>query len=144
MSHREFLQGLGDALWRRGKDITSGTLTDRYGLTPHFEKRRLTEDEWQRVQDIIKEHGLGVQMINACMGFGCGIKLWEPPEYPCVPPAFMVTITQDHIPVAEGEPTPRFDAAWEVFHPLASTEENARLLEFMGIEALKAKVSYEY
>lgn len=137
MSWKDALAALQENIWGAGPQ---GNLT----YVPYYERRRLTEDEWQQVKDIVAENGLALRMVNCCMGFGCGIEVYEPPAYPGLPATFWLMVTQDHLPLPHEGASMRFDEAWEVFHPLTHTEANTKLLEISGIEKPKSKGSYEY
>ena len=126
------LKALQEKLWQ--EHISPG----RYGRIWYSEARKVTFPEWESIKLAIKEHQLAVHMVNACMGFGCGIELYQPPQYPGLPAEYLIKITTGHFDMTFGE-------MWDgFFYPLASTDRNAELLEICGLQQLRSRVYYEY
>ena len=103
----------------------------------HMETRKLTHQEWADVMHAVVQHRLAVSMINTCMGFNCGIDIYEPPTYPGLPPEHLIRITGDHF-------STKFEQTWERLYPLVNNQDNANLLEFCNLPPLKDRVYYEY
>jgi hypothetical protein len=112
------------------------------------ERRRMTVEEWLQVQQLIWEHDLICSMRNACMGFGCGMAIYEatPPAYPGVPidPEFVLFVTQEHLPLPEDRDSTHFKDGWEAFSPFTHSDENTKALKANELPEPKPKVHYEY
>jgi len=134
-SYDVFLNQLNSEIW----EVTRG---NQFNITT--ETRRLTQVEWSSVQRIMREHDIAVEPFNACMGFGCGIRLLEPPLYPGMTPRLLSAVTQVHLPPTEGRDRVGFDEGWERFREFFDTERNRELLTFCGIRHPRPKSYYEY
>lgn len=108
---------------------------NRY-YVPRQEKGNLN-DKWEEIKELIKIESLVLEMVNACMGFGCGIVIYKPPTYPGIPPEYIQMITCAHF-------DEKFEKGWQRFHPLVSLRENLELLNFCRLPTLKSKGYYEY
>lgn len=110
--------------------------------------RRLTFDEWGRIQDIIRKHDLICVPRNACMGFGCAVTIYEESEPICVgvppQPERLIDITQDQLPGASEEHGPRFEAAWAMFAPFIERNGNKERAKREGLGDIREKSHYDY
>lgn len=127
----------------------TGNLVECGNDTPMGEhSRRLSFEEWGRIQALIREHDLIAVPRNACMGFGCAITLYEElePIYPGVPPQprKLIDITQDHLPGASREHGPRFNEAWAQFSPFTHTDRNKQRAKREGLGTIREKSHYDY
>ena len=152
----EFLKQLKEETWTR----TQPSRGFEKGMA--VEKRRLTDEEWARVQAIFKDDPTVLyEMTNACMGFGCGmhIGIMEPSTFPGVPNSvkWVGLITQEHLPLSvcelrvEGErgyegyrDRTFFEDGWRAFFPYTHTPTNTQNLKDYGRPAPKSKGHYEY
>jgi len=145
MDPREKLKALHNEIWKHIPRTRNS-----YGVS--IETRRLTEEEWDWIKETISSENLICQPHNACMGFGLGMTLYaEPPVvYPGadLPPEYLITITQKHIPFpgsVDDVNGPRFNEAWDIFSPITHTSENgAKLKMHKSLEPLKPKGHYDY
>lgn len=130
--HVKWLAQLHDELW-----VTKCSAGQAWSC----EHRRMTDDEWARVQSIITTERLICEPINAQMGFGFGMRLYEHEQYPGTGPTFLLTLTGGHLP----EPSDtRFDAGWAAYSPYTHNDDNANALEYAGFEPLRPKGHYAY
>ena len=142
-----FVSELNIKIWK----TTHDPYTHRAYQTWHNEARNLTDEEWDRVVDCVLKYDLAVEMINACMGFGCGIRIYcraNNVDYKWYPNN-IITITQNHIKSKDEEHQKSyghmsFDEAWNKFSNLVDNEKNKRLLKEYGLPELKEKSHYEY
>jgi len=128
---------------RKGKVVCPGSDTPAFGGG-----RRLTFDEWGRIQHLIRKHDLICVPRNACMGFGCAITVYEEsePVYPGVPPQpeRLIDITQDQLPGASEEYGPRFKEAWEMFAPFIERDGNKERAKQEGLGDILDASHYDY
>lgn len=116
------------------------------------EKRRLSEDEFQRLLFLVKGYSLPVSLISARYGFGLGIVVWgpEPPAvYPGVElrPEVLISITNAHLPVSlskDRKDRVLFDDAWDVFSPIVYDPHNQALLRRCGLPKTPPKSAFMY
>lgn len=138
-----WIQRLQDSIWEAYQSHRFNPQRGTY--TAFREKRRIKEAEWRKLSSIIKEKKtLFCEMINACMGFGFGVRVYESPGFPGTPPRLLLTVTSDHFedktkPRPEGD-----DRSWGRFKKLVYTKHNVQLLEFNGKEKPREKSYYDY
>ena len=133
-----------DDLQRLHKDIWRRTAPDRFGTRTAVESRRLTEAEWIQVRVVLCEQPVAIQMINACFGFGCGIRVWDHPPFPGLPPELLLVVTKEHLPLSEGKDRVLFDEGWERLSPFSHNDENAERLRLLELPEPREKHHYEY
>lgn len=107
--HLDFLTNLQTRLWEAPKKQTY-----------------ITAHEIRIIMELVDMLDLGVQLHNACMGFGIGISFF-------IDKTRVLQITQHHL--GEGI---RFDDAWPLFLQIA------KRFEYKLIEPLREKSYYEY
>lgn len=154
---QEWLKALHASLWQTHRDEWSPNPIMRKGFST--ECRRLTPEEWEAVQEVIRERKPICEPHNACMGFGIGMALYEEPPRISpgyVPePEFLADITKEHLPLTvcalREDPKDRaytdrtfFEDGWRAFSPFTHGEENAKLLVEYGFDAPKSKGHYDY
>lgn len=109
-------------------------------------KRQLSADEWQRVCRAIVEHQLIAEMIGTNMFGGVGVVLYEHPVYPGLPVERVLTLTQDHLP--DGDPEPSGGRcsreAWQVFSEFTHTDRNREWLTRYGLPLPQNPGHYDY
>lgn len=145
MSDVEYLTNLCKELWR----TTAPSRGFPNGMA--VEARRLTEEEWVKVKDILDRGIYIYQMSNACMGFGCGMSVGEMHSalYPGLPEevTWHLFITNDHLPASETtrrNQVPSFKDGWRVFSPYTHSDSNRKSLEAYKLEPPQAESHYEY
>lgn len=120
--------------------------------------RTLSKDEWSRLLKVIEEERLVVQLIGTSMFGGYGIRLFEHPSFPGLPPEFVATIIEDHLPLptryehalGEVKPIPKKrsgqgrDDAWEVFSKMSLKPRNIEWLKEYGLELPQDRSHYDY
>lgn len=88
---------------------------------------------------------------------GYGIKIYDGPHYPGLPPRLLLTLIEDHLPsptfwdhIAGEAKTPnktpgggRTDA-WELFTQYTHTERNQELLKMFDLEPSRERSHYDY
>ena len=126
------------------------------GYSVGHQKRRLTLEEWQRVESSIEERQLVVVMRTSSFGFNLGIDLVKPPPYPSLPITPIMAIAQKSIPEVlaykdgfkqgdkEWNPLNEWNATWELFSKWAFTERNLDMVKFCGINMPLNKGAYQY
>ena len=106
--------------------------------------RKLTETEWAKLQEIVREEGLLTSMHNCGFGFTCGMLISEHPEatYPGVPleAKRLLFVESHHLPQKED----RFEEGWQAFSPFTHSEQNTKWLAQYGMDAPKSKGHYSY
>lgn len=125
-----------------------------------YEKKRLSEREWATLKDILTAHrdDLICEIHNACMGFGCGLTIYEVPPrvYPGAdtPPDSLVEVTKNHLPLSvcdlrtpeESQLRDRtfFMDGWRAFSPFSHHPDNVARLVAHGFEPPKDMSHYDY
>lgn len=109
-------------------------------------KRQLSADEWQRVCRALVEHKLIAEMIVTNMFGGVGVVLYEHPVYPGLPAEGLITLTEEHLPGREPEPTGGCCSreAWQVFSEFTHTEQNLEWLKRYGLRLPQNPGYYDY
>lgn len=110
---------------------------DRLGVGHTRTLRKITEDEWARVQAAVTELGLICAPHNACMGFNFGVAFYAAPTYPGLPPEFLLELTGEHFDL-------RFKDAWARLSPLTHNDANAARLALFGFRELREESYYDY
>jgi hypothetical protein len=135
----------------RPKRDRRGKLRDYGSDTPgRSGGRRLTFEEWWRIEQLINDQDLICIPRNACFGFGCAITLHEEEAPVCagVPPDqelnYLIDVTQDQLPCAEGCTPPRFDVAWTLFERFTHTDRNKERAVAKGLGRIRSKDHYAY
>jgi hypothetical protein len=145
MTDLEWLVWLDGELWHEV------TYTMRANMTGHTWNqksrtltRKLTDEEWVRVQNIIRKHNLLTSLHNCGFGFTCGMWIYEHPIpiYPGIPlePRGLLFIESHHLPFKED----RFEAGWTAFSPFTHSGQNAAWLKQYKMEEPKGKSYYDY
>lgn len=116
-------------------------------------KRRLTEEELDRVMGLVVPHGLPVVMFNLNTSIGCAI--YEHPvkaPYPGITakdlrPTILLWLCAAHLPLSEAKKMPDrtlWDDGWRVFSKLTHTEANTALCSSCGLEEPRDAGHYAY
>lgn len=143
-----WLRHLSKDLWREYDDRSC-----RWGGKRSDETRRLTDEELDRLLDVVARHHLPTTMHSACFGFGCGMKIWEPEPAPIYPgadvaPEPMLFITKDHLPLSQAHGAMRdrttLDDGWRVFSPFTHSAANLGVLRRCGLPEPESRGHYEY
>ena len=138
---RAWLAKLQSELWERD---TRDLLTTA---------RRLTGEEFQRIQRLIGDEPLVTRMGTSNFGFKFCLDLYEHPVTPGVKPMFLLSISEKHLPppsglervlADDGKKWDRSDFAWETFSRYTHSDLNRQWLDFYGWEAPKERRHYEY
>jgi hypothetical protein len=129
----EELRQLHKKLWKKG-------MPDQFGRRRSLETRQITKTELSAVLEWVGRGNGFCEPHNACMGFGFGMSVWEPPAQPGVDPEHVITVTSGHI-VKDG---PGFEKGWKILSPFTHSERNRQLLEYFDREAPRKKGYYEY
>ena len=149
---QQYLRDLHFSIWKTHRNPLSRNPIERGWAS---ETRRLTNEEWALVQEIILEHKPICYLHNACWGFGCGMALYEEPPlvYPntLVKPDILIDITKEHLPIPKREAgstelddRTSFQDGWNAFSPYTHNEENTKLLVFHGFGKPKPASHYDY
>lgn len=122
---------------------------------PDLEK--LSKPEFERFLKAIHEYGLLTQMYSAKMFGGYGMRIFEHPIFPGLPPTKLLSITEDHIPAPTqydhliGEARPKHrergcgrDDAWEIFSKFTHSEQNRQWLRRYGMTDSMSREQYDY
>ena len=126
-----------------------------------IEKRRLTDQEWRTAQTLMgSKDELIFQLVNACMGFGCGVYIGVMIQstFPGVPDEvkWLAFITKDHLPLSVCELREKgergadlkdrtyFEDGWRAFSPYSHSDKNAANLKRHKMEAPQSKGHYDY
>lgn len=122
----------------------------------HDEGRQLEVHELDAVKRAVVEHGLIVEPINACMGFGFGIRIYKgtPAHWPGMDPEkeYLCCITSRHLcfdraehsPFSENDKDRSFALGWRLLSPLSHSEANVDLLQQFGFDKPKDRDFYDY
>lgn len=117
------------------------------------DKRRLTEEELDRVFGIVVRHDLPVVMFNLNTSIGCAVYEHPPePMYPGIEPKdlappMLLWLCAAHLPLSEAKKMPDrtlWDDGWRVFSKLTHTDKNAALCRSCGLEEPKSAGHYAY
>lgn len=134
---------LQDSIWEPYQ--TDHINRARGTYTAYREKRRVTVAEWRKLSSIISQKKtLFCEMINACMGFGFGVCVYESRLFPGTEPRHLLTVTSDHFEDPSKPPKAKDDKSWSRFKKLVYSARNVRLLEFNGKEKPREKSYYDY
>lgn len=122
----------------------------------------MTPEEWSALQDVLRSHQAEIicELHNACMGFGCGLAVYEEPPrlYPGadLKPEFLLDVTKDHLPLTVCDLREKdergsdcrdrtfFKDGWRAFSPFSHNDTNAAQLKEYGFEAPKSEGHYDY
>jgi len=118
----------------------------------------LPQLDFDRVLKVIKTHRLLTQMFPSKMFGGYGMRIYEHPIFPGLPPTKLLSITEDHIPgptqydhlTGEAKPLPKRKPgegrtdAWETFSQFTHTEQNRRWLRGYGMTDSSPRADYDY
>lgn len=116
-------------------------------------KRRLTEEELDRVMGLVVRHELPVVMFNLNTSIGCAV--YEHPAevpYPGIEakdlkPPTLLWLCAAHLPLSEAKKMPDrvlWDDGWRVFSKLTHTDANTELCRSCGLEEPKPAGHYAY
>jgi len=154
-----WLRALQHSLWETTRRPHS---RNPYELRVTRETRRLTPEEWSTLQDVLRTHQGEVicELHNACMGFGCGLAVFEEPPriYPGadLKPEFLLDVTKDHLPLTvcdlreKGEhgsdcrDLTFFKDGWRAFSPFSHNDINTKRLKENGFGPPKSESHYDY
>ena len=161
---RVWLKELQASIWvaKRGlRDV--GMHREEY--TYHEESRRLTPEEWARLETFLKAEAPITEFHTSGFGFGCGMAVYDDPVdpvYPGVPqevPEVLLSMDKNHLPLEgrtqvtkplRGPPKrvpadrTRFDDGWSAFSPYTHDPANAARLFSIGRPLPQSKGYYEY
>jgi hypothetical protein len=135
---------LAEKLWeaRSACDRFRGVYT-YYGCQP--DKVRLSQEGWDQIKKLIVEREVCVEVINCCMGFTCGLRLFkdrvEPFPGASDGPWEIFRVCSHMLP---GEDRTCFKEGWAEFEPLFTSAENIERLKWNGLEMPKAAYHYDY
>lgn len=129
------------------------------------EARRLTPEEWDRLEAVLRDERPMVELVNSGWGFGCAVRVYDDPidpPYPGVPPLvpdLLLVVDKNHLPL-EGRikevpslgrkkkvvPADRttFEDGWRAFSPYTHPFDNGRRLVACGLPLPQPKSYYEY
>lgn len=156
---RGWLLGLHGAIWAAKKGTRMvGMRQEPY--TYWAESRRLTVEEWARLEAILREQRPITEFVNSGFGFGCAMRVFDDPVdpvYPGVPqevPDLLLVVDKNHLPL-DGRveqvgkkvvPADRtyFEDGWQAFSPYTHDPDNAARLVAVGLTAPRPKSDYEY
>jgi hypothetical protein len=148
----EWIRGLDKELWE------DKWMSDRFrsGYVKNELPRRLTDEEWTRVKEIVARQHLPVTMSNTRFGFGVGLVIFERERewiYPGVeeesrPPA-LTMISQSHLPTSEStsdcaDKRCLFEDGWRCFEPLTHAQDNFEILRRCQLKEPGSKGDYAY
>lgn len=141
----EWLVDLDTQIWRNTEHVMRANMSGHTWTQKSRELvRKLTFDEWGRVQAIINDEKLLTSLHNCGFGFTCGMAVYEHPTpiYPGIPlePRRLIFLESHHLPFKED----RFEAGWMTFSPFTHAKKNAEWLAQYGMEPPKEKVYYAY
>jgi len=125
---------------------------------PKPPKELLTQEELDRILDLVREHKLLTSMFSSNMFGGYGMHVYEHEPYPGTGPSKLIAITEDHLPpptrleraVGDGEKRPKKhpgcgrDDAWEMFSPFTHSEQNREWLKSYKMEPPRDRTYYDY
>lgn len=122
-------------------------------------KRTLTKEEFERVLGSIEKHKLIAEMFSTSMFGGYGMKLYDHELYPGTGAQFLVSLIEDHLPVAtrydhisgnlpeepkrRGQGCGREDA-WKVFSKFTHAEQNVEWLTKYRLQPSQYQSYYDY
>lgn len=101
------------------------------------ESRKIENEELLAIVRWAKDNDGICEPINACMGFGFGVRLWEPPTQPGLSPDFVLTVTSKHLEL-------KFEEGWRVLSLMTHNDRNEHLLKHFFDIPLQPKSHYEY
>ena len=161
---RAWLKALQESIWIAKRGLRSVGMRQEE-FTYMEETRRLTPEEWSRLETILKAELPLTELQNTNFGFGCGMIVYDDPVdpvYPGVPqevPEVLLCVDKNHLPL-EGRtretkplrglpklvPADRtsFEDGWVAFSPYTHDPANAARLVAVGRPAPRSKGYYEY
>jgi hypothetical protein len=136
----EWLLALDKQIWQEHVDRDWRREDRRYKTV----YRKLTQVEWDRLRETIREEGYLTSMHNCGFGFTCGMLVYEHPEatYPGVPlePTPLLFVESHHLP----QENDKFEDGWQAFSPFTHAEQNAKWLARYKMDPPKSKGHYDY
>jgi len=110
--------------------------------------RRLTQEEWSDIQNLIKDLGLLCVMRNVRSDNMISMDIMLPSSAPGLAPTGVFALHPDALPLGlvskDVNKEKAWDMAWDVFSPLAFSEENLQIASFCGIRQSTHKSAYRY
>lgn len=115
--------------------------------------RHLTYPEVARIQKVIEQENLLTSMIEDSLLGGYGMRIYERPVSPGVPPVLLFSFSERILPeytrwdrLMDKDPPACLgrDDAWEMFSKYTHSEQNRKWLEMCGMESPKPRDYYDY
>ena len=146
MSDLQWLKELEAELWPEEQQKKGRIETPHGAVQLKLEaKKRLTEEEWDRIRNVVDEEKLIVEMVGTNMFGGVGIVIYEQPCQPGMDHECVLTLTEEHLLGdigATGGACSR--EAWGAFSELSDTEQNKAWLKQYGLRQPRPASSFDY
>lgn len=148
MDDIQWLKDLNRDLWPEGQKKHNGP-----GMVAY---RVLTTKEIQEITRIIEERRLLTYMISTSMFGGYGMEVFAHPEFPGLPPEYLLAVIEDHLPrhtrydeltdrpIPEKKPGRGREDAWILFSRYTHSEQNREWLKQYHMRPPQHRNYYDY
>lgn len=136
-----WLESLRKRFWHQSAPDCTGQTR----MLSNFNKR-LTSEEWRKLKELIRAHGLPVTISGGWRG-EIYLIIYDHSDAPGLPAKQVLALEQCHIPeIGDLGPTGGLcqGKAYRVMTRLTNTRENLSRLELYGIEKPRERSCYDY